>query len=759
MATINFAEQSAGGGALNAAPVAPQAGIEGGGVTPLGSVRSGAGWFDSVGGMTTELGGNLPGFIESAFAPALEATKRKREWEGFTAARAGKTMEEITEDKPWYSKLFGPNNYEIGAMTFTAQKQVHDIATDMLTRMPELRKLSPQQFAEELNNVSEGALTGNSYTDAILRKSFMDQAGPLTDLYTKERMAWEQTEQLRMQVDVGSSAMRHFHNMSRTVAELGDEHPDSPQAAAQLEEAKLMLADALTPSEFQTDESRAAMYTAVVRNAAREGNWFAVNQLVDFGYRDALSIEEREVFDAEMAQARSKWLAERPIDDPSLRDLAQWTVESQRGILSAEQSTALAMDINRRHTARTGDTKPLIPISAATSTAGSALGAYYSRLAEEARAEAAAREAASTEAQKEALRQQKINAMTTAFKSGTLGVQVTNGLVEKGEAEAIAMASYTTDPAATLTAAVRGYAAPYKFVSERLKEAMQAGVPVDPNSEYTPGFGRAYQEFKLMENQSFTALDGSTDTMSGYNAAATYFGPERVELFRYFEENLGRGMEEEVAYAQAQKRLSSTPVGQGDLSKEQAAKLDDALDPSSWFGRMFGGQQKLKYKGVLRGNAMREFNRVRRANPDKDDEWVARAAVQSALAQNTDMAGEYTWDRRPGQAAITAYAKEVSPDVFSNTLRTHLQMEMHKADIKTDGDEEVFIVRTGDRNGIPNLLIFAQDTNGNVANIVFGSDQFKRVQQEAIKIAEQGREAITAPGYNFMTEVPVRIND
>ena len=742
--TVRFSTDTAGSGSLGARPVAPTVGVEGGGVAPARPVRSGASWFDSSGGMTTELGGNLPEFINAAFAPALENTKNKRMWEGFVAARAGKTMQEIDEEQPWYSRLFGPSNYEIGAQTFTAQKQAADMENDLLQRMPELRTMTPQQWADEMNKVSESAMTGNPYTDTLVRKIFMDRAGPLTDLYTKERSAWENQELLRQQVDAGSSAANALQQLSVRVAELGADHPDAPELAQQLEEAQLVFADTLTPSQFQTDESKFAMYRSVALNAAENGNFYALNFMIDAGLRDALTIEQREQFDADVEARRNHWLANRPIDDEVVRSEAQWKVEAARGIMSAEASLALAHDINRRHMARTGDRKGLIRTSEATATSGTALSAYYSALAAEESARRSAQEAAATDAQKELLRQQAITRNASLWKDGSIGMGVHSGILSKDDAEIAAMAHYQTNPTEALQAAVAAYAFPnFPFVSKRLAEAVQQGINAAPDVDWTPSFHSSYEQFKMMENTRPTSgLDQAEDTTSGPNAARAIFGEENAALFREYEVGLRANMDPQIAYAAAQRKLSRAPIGQGDLNKDQAKALDDVLDGPNAFMRLLTGQPKLVARGVLRSHALREYPKMQRLYPDKDNEWWAKAAVQAAKEQDTDVAGEYSWQRRTDHQPITAYAQEVSPDVYGGALRNYIHKSLKSASIDVDDeDTQVYIHRVGDRDGFPHLMLFASDKNGNIANLSFQRPDFEKVQREALELEGRKMEA------------------
>ena len=741
--TIQFSTESVGGGALGAQPGVPQVGIQGGGTGTVGPVRSGASWFDSVGGMTTELGGNLPEFIEQAFAPALQATARKREWEGFVAARAGKTAEEINESKPWYSKLFGPSNYEIGVATYTVQKQAADIEADLIRRMPELRKLTPQQWADELNALSEQHLTGNPYADTVLRKTLMDRAGPLTDLYTKERSAFENQELLKLQVDASTAAVDAYQLLASNVAQLGADHPDMPEMAERLMEAKMSLIDSLTPSAFQTDESVGALYSAVASHAAR-GNFYALGVIEDAGYRDALTVEQREQFDAVTRQARAQWLANRPIDDPTVRDRAQLAVEASRGILSAEEVLALAHDVNRRHAARTGDREPLVDTNDATSLTGSALSAFYASLEAEGRAARAAQEKADTEAERERLRQEAVLRAADSWKVGNIGQLIHAQTVTKDDAEQAAMSHYLTNPAEALIAQVNSYAFPeFRWVSESVKKAVQQGIQVDPDLDWTPAFHNSYEKFKIMEqHRPTTGLAGTVDSTSGPNAAREIFGDDNVVLFREYERLLGQNVEPATAYKMAQRIVSRDPVGRGNVSQSQYDQLLKELKPSNPVWRAITGEVPLTYKGELTRVAVQEIPKLQGLFPGKSEEWYAEAARKRAEVSGIDIAGEFTWKRRPDQRPITSYGGEVSPDVYGTALRQYMAGAARKSNVDMDSDDSVLLVfRQEDQEGFPVLVMMAQDKMGRTYQGTFRKADFERVQREAEELVESRRAA------------------
>ncbi len=195
-------------------------------------------------------------------------------------------------------------------------------------------------------------------------------------------------------------------------------------------------------------------------------------------------------------------------------------------------------------------------------------------------------------------------------------------------------------------------------------------------------------------------------------------------------------MAPDMAYKAAQTKVGNAPINRGDLTKEQAEALQSELKPANAVIRWFTGETPLVYKGALNTNAMREFPKVQRLNPGKSDAWLAQASRKAAEAKNTDVAGEFTWDRREGQKAITAYADQVSPDIYGVALRQYMHSEAKKANVTLDDDSLVHVVRQEDRDGFPVLSMFLEDKHGRYANLNFVRPDFEKVQKRSVEMAQ-----------------------
>lgn len=736
--TAQFSTETAPRTSLGASGNTPQFGIIGGGVGQAGPVAAGKDWFTA--GMGAPMDG-LPEFLEKQFAPAIENFKTQQMWQGFTAARAGQAQAELDKEKPWYSQIFGPTNYEIGAITYEAQKRSLDAEAEIMQRMPELRQMAPDQVAGVFNQVTQNRMTGNPYADTILRKTFMERAAALMDTHTKERAAWQNQELQRLQLETGTAALQNYQVIFTQNARLGASEPNDPEAAKRMEDAAIPLFDALATPSTQTDESRWAYIKALVSNGTSKGYMAGVNKLLDMGLRDSLSIEQQMQLDAVIEQGRAAYRASLPVDDPLVRELSSWYSDYGNGFLSPAETVTRAKAINDAYQSRTGDSKPFLDVSDATKAATSAYNQLYERERQLAAKAAEDAEKAQDEAAKRQVEAQRIEGARTSWFTGKMGMDVATGLYKPEEAEQQVLAQFTQDPGQAIVAAVRNASAPVTpWVSNRLKEAIQQGFPVSSDEKWSPAFEQTFQLFNAMENTPMPTRDGGEELVSGQKAAALYYTPEQIAFFREYKHALASKMAPDAAFEFAQTRFDKRiPRGNGDLSKPETEALESAMR-GGFLQRVFG--TKVEFSGPLRQAAVAGFMEAKAAYPNKDAEFWAETAIQKARQDKVDVAGRFSWWRSEHQQPISAFERTVSPDVFAKALGDKISAKLREANVDPDSETlQSYVYRLPDRDGYPNIGIWALDPKtGNVLNYAFTKQEFEDFRNNELKRAQARKE-------------------
>lgn len=768
--TITFSTDTVGSGSLGAQPVNPNISVQGGGVPQVGQVTPAANWFNAAGGMTMP-DSTLPQFLEELAAPALQRVAQQKMWDGFVAARNGQSMEEIDKESPWYTKVFGPTNYEIGAQTYFVQKQVADMEQDILTRMPELRKLPPEAMAEEFNRVSQQAMSGNIFADSLLQKNFMDRAGPLMDLHTKERVAWQQTELVKAQVGAISSASTSFQQAMRANARLGADHPNQSAVAESMTQLKLNLFDAMQTSKYQTDGSIKDVIMSAVRGMADRGESYSIQALADQGMFSALEADDAQTLMSYIERAetrnRNQWAGNPEV----IEQIARMQAMINNGI-GGEPAMNLAVAINDRYKAETGAARPYYDADQVGGFSATGMKSYIE-------------ERNRVDNQQFQLRLQSLNAelkeqaearnhesAAQAWIRGSWGNAVDMKYIERGDMERAGLAAYqqvaAKDPQSAANTVVYNYSTVGGKVNQMLSDRMRHDVGVTLGEQVSDAFMGEYGRWKQMYTARGMRIDGSgaasaTDTSAGPATALAYYGDVINRRMVDFDRQLSTGMAPDVAY-----RLTFGQAVQdvgGDLrgldakqTKDNVAQLKAQLDKqdagmlSRWFGT--GEALHPSTRAVMANSAAYYWGQLPQELRAEDR---ARQSIQMAKQNGLEIAGAYGWVNGREQQSVAAYLRdngELSGEVVGELVRSKLKA----SGAKGDSNESVVIMRLPDQDGKPVLHALAYTEEGVVDALVTGDDMQSAYRRRASidsmpvptgYIRAANGEVVPDPNFNF----------
>lgn len=137
---------------------------------------------DSITAAFTSLG--------SALANKVKEKEQESFVRGAMDAAQGKTVEQISDEQPWYANLFGPSSAELGAKAYTSQEKVNVQLAKIQSQMATLAQLPYEKAREELTNSMNNLLTGNPEEDAFVRQTFLKNMPSLVEDYTKQRVSY-----------------------------------------------------------------------------------------------------------------------------------------------------------------------------------------------------------------------------------------------------------------------------------------------------------------------------------------------------------------------------------------------------------------------------------------------------------------------------------------------------------------------------------------------------------------------------------------
>lgn len=681
-------------------------------------------------------GSSLPAFLEEAFAPKLKAVQQQKFWSGFTAARAGKSAADIHAEQPWYAHIFGPTSYELGAETFAVQKAASDMETQFLERLPELRKMSPEEVGVELNTMATNMQTGNLYTDALIQKSMMERAGPMMDTHMKARYAWQQEELARGQNSAWLSASSAFQAAAVDDAKRGREHPAEAPTVEQLRERGQLFLQTFQSPEGQNPESYLNNLLTTVDQMADQGDWYSIRALEASGLLGQLPPEDRDKLDGRIDRARSKY-KRNLASGPLMKPIAQLFTQAKAGAISAESAVNGMFEINAQYAALTGDDTGLFDQDDAIRIAESAGGAYYSMWERMMNKRDAAIEKAQTAAEKEAAEARGDAQLVAAVTTNSIGTVSHMKGVTTDDADRAFNSVIDQNPAMLPEVAVGNYAVSTSgkepYVSARLKTRLQNQVALSAGEEYTDGFEQAYQAWRSIRYHEIDNGNGVIDRTSGLSTAIEYYGPFQTQMQAY-DDQVRAGTPREIAYRRAFGNEASYAGGNlrgvdADATKaarEQLTTVVQRINPSWW--QLGSESMGSSATNVVTNAASRYFEQIKRNDPAINDQEAANQAVQMAQANGLEISGRYAWQNVRGQKPLYAEAG-MQKDVFEDYFEQALTNRFRAQGMRIAKDTSVSIIRIGNDTNGPRLMATAY-RDGERKTIWITGDDIKKLRNQ-----------------------------
>lgn len=693
------------------------------GVAGLAGPRLGVQGGQSTGGVveasrygeiSMSAGANIPEFIQAALAPKMQAQARQKMYQGFAEARAGKTMDEVISERHWYSNLFGPTNYELGATTYHAMESAAKIESDFYNELPELRQLDAHQIGQRLNEITEKGLTGDVYADGALQKAIMDRAGPMLDAHTKARYEWQQQELALAENRAWLSASSAFQAGAVSDSKQGQQHPNQPVDQVKLQERTRTFLQYFQAAPGRNPEMYVKNLVTAVDQMADAGDWYSVRALEESGLLNMIDPEDKSRLDARIEAARSRY--KRNLSSgPLMKPIAQLFTQAKAGAISAEQAVDGLREINIQYAALTGDNSGLFDQDDAIRIAESASGAYYSMWERMMNKRESAMERAETAAQKEAAEARGAAQLAAAVTTNSLGTVSHMKGVTADDADRAFNSVIDQNPAMLPEVAVGNYAVSTSgkepYVSARLKTRLQNQVALSAGEEYTDGFEQAYQAWRSIRYHEIDNGNGVTDRTSGLSTAIEYYGPFQTQMQAY-DDQVRANIPREIAYRRAFGNEASYAGGNlrgvdADATKaarEQLTTVVQRINPSWW--QLGSESMGSSATNVVTNAASRYFEQIKRNDPAINDQEAANQAIQMAQANGLEISGRYAWQNVRGQKPLYAEAG-MQKDVFEDYFEQALTNRFRAQGMRIAKDTSVSIIRIGNDTNGPRLMATA----------------------------------------------------
>lgn len=218
--------------------------------------------------------------------PHLERRQAEEYLKGVQAVSQGESLQEIKDQQPWYTKIFGPTASIKGAQQMALVTKQDEFVGGLTDDMTELRKMDSAQFGDEVRRRQLDALTGDATTDSILLTKITEVSGPLYRQHAKEHFKYTQEMMHQSVVDMMSASAKTIRSASLS---LRDGVLSEGDYAGYVVNAMANV----VPMHGQTPESYWGAVEAVVQDQLAQGNHHFVAAVWDSGLIDQMPIEMR----------------------------------------------------------------------------------------------------------------------------------------------------------------------------------------------------------------------------------------------------------------------------------------------------------------------------------------------------------------------------------------------------------------------------------------------------------------------------------
>lgn len=766
---VTFNASPSQGGSIGSTPLSVNYGVQGAGVQQLPAVTNGASWFG--GQATMEMPDlHLPDFLNAVAAPGLEEQKQQQMWDGFVAARGGMAQKDIDESQPWYTKVFGPTNYQLGAATYTAMDKTATAENDILQRMPELRKLSPGDMAKEMNRVNGSMMTGDGYADAIIQKTFMDRAGPMMDLYHKESVAWQQQDLMNKQLTAFGSAAGAYEAQARAQAQLGDQQPMDPKVVDQQQESLRNLLDVITPSANQTDQSIKAITTTAIKQMVTNGQWHTYHALEKLGVMKHLDADDQEKLQEFVDKQENRARLDYAADPASQEMLARIAFTSAAGI-GGKPTWDMMKQFNDRFRATTGIDQDYFTTQQTSEKISQSTTAH---LHAQERADEKmwsyqfeAYKHNLTINQADQKRDATVAAGVQGFRSANLGqlkqLPGSDDQLLNSGAWSAYQEDKLKDPAKAMTTLVNAAVTGVGAVLPQMKEdiATRASVATIAPS-VNQAFVDLYTDWKQMTTTKATHYNGKDGSQSvdngegGQAAAASYFGPELNKRMQDFDTMVKGNASSELAYDTVFGKSSlnySQQVLGVDQARTQAinSAIADQIHDLGKRGTIMGWFHDDNMTDAAADQSLRLIRRYLNSNAAAGGavpETQVLAAMKMAQADGNEFTGRYAIDNK-GLRPVYQWKGwgtdngEVSPQVSSQIVNRAAEIVAAKHGFPATGPNMNLLRMQDGPNGEPTLQLWGLTDDG-WKFAQFGAKELKEAQKY---ISTVQKNPLPGPGF------------
>ncbi|WP_250538245.1 MULTISPECIES: hypothetical protein [unclassified Caballeronia] len=263
--------------------------------------------------------------------PYIDRAKKEQYAEGMAQASQGKSLIEIENDQPWYTKLYGPDATVQGAQMFNVNAAMNDAQTQFMQAMPQLREKSPDQVrAYVVQKMSEVQPTGDQWTDAMVQQKLAEQMPQMLSQHMQQYVQFTQEQNYNGFTNMATTAAKSMQttlgaNPNLTDDDVAQAHENFRQQIAR-------------PENMDLTSYQRALRDVTVSNAMT-GNWQAVRAIQQQPEYQSLDASMKAELGDKIPRLEAQWAMKNPDNVKGLEDVHTLEFRMTQGISPYATST------------------------------------------------------------------------------------------------------------------------------------------------------------------------------------------------------------------------------------------------------------------------------------------------------------------------------------------------------------------------------------------------------------------------------------
>lgn len=491
-------------------------------------------------------------------SPLIEEKKKQAFFDGVSRAAKGVAVKEIVNEQPAWTRIFGLSASAQGAQQMTAINSINDITNGIMEQMPELRKLSGDEFTKHVFTALEKGYSGDLGTDQIIQNKMIENLSTLQSHHTKESVRYIQErskQEHRNGISIAAKGYRDLVSRRRA--------GESAISDTDIDKAQVSVLNALTPLAGMEQGAWSDNVKDAYAELLATGDFHTTNLMQSAEVFKALSGEEQLELVSKRDTAEKRWHETIKVSELYPVIAGIHAEASLAGKNPDDLITAMAV-VNRDASLKYGFT---LPVMGSTEQEAILKANYGTLLHKKEKAIAEAKAAG----EKEVLRQLKADVLSHSLTSGqgilSLGSVVTNEEFYNYSYDAI-RPIYNKNPIEGATMIANLHTRDPANLSPKFRSMARAGLQGTQGDKQNPLFHESVRLFSALTHP---------DVPNGDAAARTLFGDEGYIKMTKYAQVLSNTGDSNIAYAATNSPSVVSPTDKREINtvKQFASALED----------------------------------------------------------------------------------------------------------------------------------------------------------------------------------------